>query len=105
MRIKGDFVTNSSSTAYIMGFNEQQYEEFEKFLKMFNKGPFYIIQDPTEEQIVKRVGENPDIIEDFYFERDELEKEIIIFDVSDELGSGLMENTIFSNNIIGRSEN
>ena len=103
MRIKSDFVTNSSSTAYIMSFDEQEYENFKRLMNLFKRGPFHIVEDPAEHLLTDNITDDPEVIEEFRFESNQ-GKKLVYIDVSDELGHGFMECTTLSDCILANTE-
>lgn len=100
MRIKTDFVTNSSSTAYVMGFKQEEFIDFQNFLN-------YMRGAVSKPKKIETLEEGYRHVYDQYKEEFEYEfengKMIFYVDVSDELGHGFFENTKFMSNIISTS--
>lgn len=101
MKIKSEFVTNSSSTSYILSFSDKEYADFQKFLEIMSNG-VYVIEEPTEQHIKEWFNDDQETIDDFRCEVN-TDKIVIFVDVSDELGHGLIECTKFNKNIALRS--
>lgn len=100
MRIKTDFVTNSSSTAYVMGFTQEEFIDFQNFMN-YMRG---CISKPKRIETIEEGRKYVyDKYEDEYNHEFESGKMLFYIDVSDELGHGFFENTKFMINIISTS--
>jgi hypothetical protein len=91
MKIKTDFVTNSSSSCYILSLKEEEYSDLMKFLDYFISGGAIYFQDLKDEERESYLNELPET---------QLNNNLVMVDVSDELGYGLIENTKFKSNIL-----
>ena len=101
MKIKADFVTNSSSTCYVMGIKKEELNKFNDFLSSFDSGVGVMNTIETTKDIkTSHFGGGHEYFEDEC--KDVINDGGIVFEieVSDELGYGLMECTKFSNSII-----
>jgi len=102
MRIKSDFVTNSSSTSYILSFKENEIHDFKEFMKYFTSA-IYPQDINNIDDVIHEFGiDNEEVIEDCRHEIDD-GKILIQVEVSDELGFGLMECTKFEKFIVTSS--
>ena len=102
MKIKADFVTNSSSSSYILAFKTNELKDFKDFLKCFTHGIFTKESIKSVDDVKDHLHVNEEAAVDI---NDELEQEktLIFVDVSDEMGYGLIECTRFNMNVVHRS--
>ena len=100
MRVKTDFVTNSSSTCYVLAFNQEELIAFDQFLDQFTNG-IHVMQrattltelDQIEFDTHEGMMQAKKIMDDGGV--------VLELDVSDELGYGLIECTKYEKYIVG----
>jgi hemerythrin-like domain-containing protein len=102
MKIKTGFVTNSSSTSYILSFGPDEFKDFQGFLEIMTNG-IHMIKNPEEKHVKEYISEDQEYLDDFR-EAIDSNNTVVFVDVSDELGHALIECTKFSKNIVINSE-
>ena len=101
MKIKTDFVTNSSSSCYILAFDQESFIDFDNFLDKFTDGIEVMQKATTLEELDQMYFDSQESM----LKAKELMNKggtIISIDVSDELGYGLIECTKFDDYVVSR---